>query len=112
MKSPKKHHLPLARIMSDKLALLWLFIIGIGLIAGLECYQNYYFTNDDNAIQHLPWLIHNYRSLSHYGEFAFVNFHQYAGHAHYLAGQSQVFYWPIYISVGWLINYGAISGRA
>ncbi|PAW75896.1 MAG: hypothetical protein B9S32_17095 [Verrucomicrobia bacterium Tous-C9LFEB] len=75
----------------------------MGLLAGLEWFDPFYFCYDDNATQHGPWLVHNYRTLTQYGEFAWMNFHQLLGHPHYLAGQSAVFYFPNYFC-GWVAS--------
>lgn len=68
------------------------------MLLAVEWFEPFFFTYDDNETQHLPWQVFNYRTLSRYGELAWMNFHQLGGHANAVAGQSGVYYWPAYVA--------------
>lgn len=59
----------------------------------------HYFTRDDNANYFLPTATQNWRSLTEYHEFPFVNFHQSLGVPHFAAGQPAVLYPPLYLAL-------------
>jgi len=48
------------------------------MVAVLELRFPYFFLQDDNRVQHLPFYVHNLRALLN-GEFPFYNFHQFLG---------------------------------
>lgn len=48
------------------------------MVLAIEASHPFYFLQDDNRVQHLPFYVHNLRALIG-GEFPFYNFHQYLG---------------------------------
>ncbi len=90
--------IPLRRVLSSPGMLLALLMSGALLLAGLQFYEPFYFTHDDNAVGYLSQQVYNYRSLVQQGEFPFCNFHQYLGNAYYHIGSTGIFYWPAYVA--------------
>lgn len=87
-----KHHVdPIAQII-----LVFALII---LIATVEMNHPYFFLQDDNRDQYLPYFVHNYRAALQ-GEVALYNFHQFMGTPHLSNGNSAALYPFTIIAVG------------
>jgi len=65
------------------------------VLAAIEFRRPYYFLQDDNRDQALPFLVHNARALRG-GELAQFDFHIFAGAPHLANGNSMVLYAPGY----------------
>lgn len=64
--------------ISGQRYLLLLCTLIFCMVTMLELRVPYFFLQDDNRVQHLPFYVHNIRALLN-GEFPFYNFHQYLG---------------------------------
>lgn len=77
---------------------LLMVLVVLLLFGVIEAAHPYFFFQDDNRGQNLPYYVHNLRALAA-GEFPFFNFHQFLGTATFSCMQPATFY-PV--------NYGAL----
>lgn len=83
---------------SSKYALWIVGLFALSLIVGLELYQPFYFSHDDNVTNNLPQRVFDYRSVFQQGAFPLINLHQYLGLPYYNGGTAPVFYPPSYLT--------------
>lgn len=67
------------------------------VLLAMEWRYPYYFLQDDNRDYMLPWMVHNWRSLTN-GELALYNFHQYSGFPS-LGSPTVALYLPGYLAM-------------
>ncbi len=80
------------RVLAGLVVIVTLFLIL------LERRYPYFFLQDDNRDQYLPYFVHNARALLH-GEIALYNFHQYLGLPHLANGNAAALYPLSWLSV-------------
>lgn len=81
---------------------LALFVISLFTLLAIEISYPFFFLNDDNRTQFLPFFAYNYKSLLNL-QVPFYNFHQFLGYPLYSNGQAATFYPLVYLS-GFLSN--------
>ncbi|NLO37805.1 MAG: YfhO family protein [Clostridiaceae bacterium] len=80
------------RVLTGLVLIVTLFLVL------LERRYPYFFLQDDNRDQYLPYFVHNARALLH-GEIALYNFHQYLGLPHLANGNAGALYPLSWLSV-------------
>ncbi len=70
----------------------------LAALVALEAKTPFYFLQDDNRAQNLPFFVHAYEALAQ-GRIALFNFHQYLGTPFLATGQASVLYPPMYLSL-------------
>ncbi|GAM10535.1 bacterial membrane protein YfhO [Geobacter sp. OR-1] len=77
---------------------LLLGVLVLAIFAAIEWQHPWYFLQDDNRDQNLPYYIHNIRAILA-GEFPLFNFHQYLGTPVHACIQSASLYLPNYLAL-------------
>lgn len=70
----------------------------LAALVALEAKTPFYFLQDDNRAQNLPFFVHAYEALAQ-GRIALFNFHQFLGTPFLATGQASVLYPPMYLSL-------------